>query len=362
MSRATVTDSSLNWTSEATFDQHLRWHQPPMCGTFPNSPMVGTEAALKRSGIVLFAFLSSCHGCVERTPNVCCTSDTECARLGLPPGSASEWGCSQGHICKDFYCVPEGDAPTDVRAGRCNPNAPFDSPRRVFATSSVHETELALMGDELSAFAIRDFELQMTSRTSVEDDFPLPTATGLGLEAIQGYEGVSSAPDGLTVYLTSAASTALVGVSYRPTNSSAFTSPSPVDVEGSPLSSARARLSADSMTLYWSDASHALNQARRIDGTRDSFTVPMVVTTLAVTDFAISADELTLFWSYSPGADIYVSTRTSKYMPFGSGVPVENVNSSADDVPLFVTREGCELYFRSNRTSFESIWVARRPQ
>ncbi|HSK05834.1 MAG TPA: hypothetical protein VK932_31520 [Kofleriaceae bacterium] len=254
------------------------------------------------------------------------------------------------------------DDVVDASAGRCNPNAPLGLPERVFANSSVHETDMALMGDELSAFVIRDLTVEMSRRTSVDDDFPLPTATGLGLEALQGYEGVSPMPDGLTVYLTQSFSTSGALVSYRPMESSPFTSPSFVSVDGAELVSPRVRLSADSMTLYWSDPSRTLHHARRVEGTRDSFANPFVFITVEVTDFAISADELTLYWSLSPGADIYVSTRTSKGMHFGPGVPVENVNSSSDDVPLFVTRDGCELYFRSNRTPFASIWVSRRPR
>src|SRR5689334_11065847 len=57
------------------------------------------------AGILLLASLACCT--TRRTPNVCCTSDTECAQLGLPPGSASEYSCAEGHVCRDFYCVPE---------------------------------------------------------------------------------------------------------------------------------------------------------------------------------------------------------------------------------------------------------------
>lgn len=61
---------------------------------------------MRLAGISLLASLASCDGCTERTPNVCCTSDTECARLGLPPGSASEYSCGPGQVCRDFYCMP----------------------------------------------------------------------------------------------------------------------------------------------------------------------------------------------------------------------------------------------------------------
>jgi hypothetical protein len=49
----------------------------------------------------------------RRNPDVCCTNDLECARLGLPPGSADEYGCSAGYVCREFYCTPEADAGVD---------------------------------------------------------------------------------------------------------------------------------------------------------------------------------------------------------------------------------------------------------
>lgn len=263
------------------------------------SAMASNKVAMKSIGIVLLASVASCDGCTVRTPNVCCTSDAECARLGLPPGSASEYSCSQGQICRDFYCVPETDV-VDAPAGRCNPNASFGTPRRVFPTSSVHETDMALMADELSAFVIRDFQVQMSFRTSLDADFPLPTATGLGLEALQGSDGVSPAPDGLTVYVTRPS---FIGVSYRPTASSPFTSVSQVNVDAGAIGSPRARLSADSMTLYWSTPDHTFHEAQRLAGTRDVFITALEFTTIEVLDFAISADDLTLYWSSSsPGA------------------------------------------------------------
>jgi len=67
-------------------------------------------ARRRRAALPLLAALASCDGFTERTPNVCCASDTECARLGLPPGSASEYSCGPSQVCRDFYCVPEATA------------------------------------------------------------------------------------------------------------------------------------------------------------------------------------------------------------------------------------------------------------
>lgn len=60
---------------------------------------------MKAVQLLLLVALASCS--TVRTPNVCCTSDPECARLGLPPGSVSEYSCAEGQVCRDFYCLPE---------------------------------------------------------------------------------------------------------------------------------------------------------------------------------------------------------------------------------------------------------------
>jgi hypothetical protein len=114
--------------------------------------------------LALLALLASCAGCSERAPGVCCTGDAECARLGLPPGSASEYGCSAGQVCRDFYCVaaeppdaPELDDAPDAPSGRCNPSAPFGAPVRLanMNDSQVEELSLALTGDQLKAYLVR---------------------------------------------------------------------------------------------------------------------------------------------------------------------------------------------------------------
>jgi hypothetical protein len=60
-----------------------------------------------------------------------------------------------------------------------------------------------------------------------------------------------------------------------------------------------------------------------------------------------------------------VSTRTTKNDLFGLGIPVANVNSTANDAPAALTQDGCVRYISSNRPDSlggYDIWEARRPQ
>src|SRR5688500_17193777 len=121
------------------------------------------RASLMIAGVLLLTLPAACDGCTERAPNVCCTSDSECARLGLPPGSVSEYSCGQGHVCRDFYCVPdegpdasEPDAAIDAPSGRCNPNSPFGAPTRLANVNSPFEDlSIAMTRDQLTAYLVR---------------------------------------------------------------------------------------------------------------------------------------------------------------------------------------------------------------
>jgi cysteine-rich repeat protein len=88
----------------------------------PRSP----QPLLLLAFLAFLASLASCGSLTERTANVCCTSDSECAQLGLPPGSTNEYGCAEGHVCRDFYCMPKDatDAGVDAQV-----DAPVDAPR-----------------------------------------------------------------------------------------------------------------------------------------------------------------------------------------------------------------------------------------
>ena len=333
---------------------------------------------MRALSLLLLASLAFCVGCSsERVPGVCCASDIECARLGLPPGSATEYGCSSGQVCRDFYCVaeevpdaPELDAAIDAPpSGRCNPNAPFGPPARLanMNDSQVEDLSLALAGDQLKAYLVRfasvgSYAVLTSKRASPESNFSMPTADPAlsDLLSISGEE-VYLYPSFDDLYLYYRREPFWY-VSSRLSTDAAFDYGAIIYADGTPLSAGRIMISSNSTTLYWSLADSPLHAATQ-SGNYVRFISTRSATLFNLTDFAISADELTLYYSNYPIADISRTTRTSKNVPFDVGAPVANVNTAGLDVPLYISPDDCFLYLRSGATvstSENDIWIARR--
>jgi hypothetical protein len=327
--------------------------------------------------LVSLVALASCDGCTRRTPNVCCTSDPECARLGLPPGSVSDYSCGQGHVCRDFYCVPdEGpdasgpDAAPDAPGRRCNPSAPFGTPTRVpNVNSAFEELSVALTYDQLKVYVVRSTGtvgkvLLTSARSSVESDFPAPT-TDPTLSAVVAGMGdelyLYPSSDDLVLYYRRDSGWF---VSSRLNLNNPFSVGTEVYVNGTRLNAGRVMISTNSASVYTSYTSSPLRAATR-NGADHLFVNERLVTTFDLTDFAISADELTLYYSNYPNPDTYRTTRSSKNVPFDVGLPVANVNTTGPDIPLYVSPDDCLLYLRAGATvstQENDIWIARRGQ
>ena len=308
-------------------------------------------------------------------PGVCCASDTECARLGLPPGSASEYGCGAGQICRDFYCVaeeapdaPELDAPIDAPSGRCNPNAPFGAPTPLTSLNSAfEELSISLTSNQLKAYLGRyagnDYEVVTSRRATIDSDFAAPTPDPT--------LAVLVAPVGLEVYLYPTVDDLNLYfrrdtkwfVATRSGLGESFDGGTAVYVDGIPLPAHRAVFASDSLTLYYSSNSVPLRSATRA-GANYVFFNGREASLFDLTDFAISEDQLTLYYSDFPNPDIHRTTRASRDEAFGVGLPVPNVNTTGGDVPLYVSPDDCLLFIRASATGpsqGNDIWVARRP-
>ncbi len=82
-------------------------------------------------------------------------------------------------------------------------------------------------------------------------------------------------------------------------------------------------------------------------------------------DPVLSSDGLTIYFRSdrpSPiGAfDIYVATRPTTAVSFGTPTLVPNVNSPADDGPSYISANDCRLYISSDRDGNNDIFVATR--
>jgi hypothetical protein len=264
-------------------------------------------------------------------------------------------------------------ADVDATPARCNPSSDFGTPALVAGVNSTFdEYGMSLTRDELIAFVGRyppgDAALRMTSRASITDDFgPVVEDLLVAINNVSGSE-YSAAPtaDGLILYFHRQNAMGIgIEVSTRASTTSAFAASSGVTVDGPGLDDALTPfISSDGQTLYWLDFSvFRLHAATRggtpaiFNNARDASTIDNVYNPV------LSADELTLYSSNGMGDDVLVATRADRNTPFGAGTPVNNINSPADDWPVYVTADHCVMYLASNRAGGlggTDIWVAQR--
>jgi hypothetical protein len=283
-------------------------------------------------------------------------------------------GCRVDGYYVGFDADPDGDTdgpgPADGPSRRCNPDAPFGTPVRMAnVNSALEDLSMAMTHDQLKAYFVRSTEMGgrvivTAKRESVESEFPVPT-TDPALAAVAGGPGTElylyPSSDDLVVYYRRDVTWF---ASSRLTPNNPFDAGIQVYTNGTPLPAHRAMLSASSQTIYYSSSSLPLRAATK-GSTYYTFNNDRAVTIFDLTDFAISADEFTLYYSNYPNADVFRTTRSSRNVPFDVGLPLANVNTTGPDIPLYVSPDDCFLYIRSNTagtSEANDIWVARRGQ
>lgn len=311
--------------------------------------------------------------CTRPNPAVCCVTATDCAKFDEPANSRP---CTDDYVCSDFSCVPEGQeqvdasladavedsAVADTAAPRCNPSSPFGAASLVpNVNSSLEERYVWLDPAETTMHLLRsDGGSVLTPVTAMRadkaSDFTAPTATAT-FAPIFSASGTEHMPwisgDGLSAYFhRQEAGTPGIFVSSRGTTSEPFTSGSSVTVAGAALTDALfPTVSRDGQRLYWLDYyTFRLSVADRIGGPAQ-FGGRVYVTSSGILGPVLASDELRLFYAVTEdaGADVLVATRAAVGQAFGSPTLVQNVNSTAQDTPLFISDDDCELYIASRR-------------
>lgn len=89
---------------------------------------------------------------------------------------------------------------------------------------------------------------------------------------------------------------------------------------------------------------------------------------------AVSPDELTIYWSLSSqgataGSDMFVATRPDTSSPFSGKRALTELNTALDELPSYLSADGCRLYYMSSQVTttpnfvFHSdIYVATKPK
>lgn len=288
-------------------------------------------------------------------------------------------GCgSVQNTTPDAAGTPADGAMTDgppTGTARCDPAKPFGAATLVDnINTSNDEFNFTTVRDDSVAFVGRVVQPPQASarilaaaRSGAGYATPSDTVTAAINNASGDEYSGSPVADGLLLYFhrQTAAGIGILAAA-RSDAGGTFDAGTAVTVDGSGLVNALSpAISADGQTLYWLDFNDFGKVFAATRGaTPTVFTNKRAVSTIAIGSAPVlSADELQLYYSVN-SADILVSTRASKGESFGTGVPVPNVNSTAEDIPVALSFDGCLLYISSSRPSGiggHDIWVARRP-
>lgn len=264
---------------------------------------------------------------------------------------------------------PPVDAPGS--RARCDATKPFAAPTLVPNVNSEHdERDFSLTRDEKIAFVTRSATstssmILAARRSSVDMEFSPPTQdlTVAINQANSDSYTASPTADGLTLYVSRGTDSG-VYMATRQDVDSVFDAGVVVTLASHALTSNAfyAKISGDGDTLYYGDQSFSQTfSASRVGNA--AFDGEFLVGPMISAPIVLSDDELTMY--YAGSSSVMISSRANKTAVFGAGSLVPNVSSSAFDLPVALTSDGCVLYISSNRAEglggFD-IWEAHRPQ
>lgn len=278
---------------------------------------------------------------------------------GSPPGSPE--------AALPMPPSPEDGAPPGADAGadaarpttRCTRGAPFGAPELVAELSTAaSEAAASLTEDELTVYFARNGSLMLATRASREQPFGNVRSAGLSGSGTDDNPALSF--DGRQLFFSSTArgDSGATEIFVAQVMGGALSAPAPV--RGVPPESTDPFPNGDASALYYS--------ASRDGGLPDLWIATGLGAgsgfseqRLPVSDTesdgqpVLSRDELSLYFgSRRAGtlglSDIFVATRARTSDPFTNAVSLgPTVNSAANDLPLFVSTDGCVLYFSSDR-------------
>jgi hypothetical protein len=305
-----------------------------------------------------------------------------CGNVRKAGGESGSDVDSGGSDSTDGATAPDGAAAdADGTPARCDPVQPF-GPGEEIATWDIGlgEDKIDLSADELSATISHccgsgggsDWDINYTARETRDEPFAAPQPLG-GVNTTGVQRGPRMSPDGMTLYVTTRATTYDISSSVRADPDATFGPLAPVaDLngttddsdpfvlpDGSAVYFASTRVAAQGYDIY--------SAARNATGFDQPEPVPGDVNTVADEGAPIVTDGgLTIYFSSRRGGgagdfDIYVATRASRSDPFGPATVLEQLNSIRIDAPSWVSPDGCQLYYTSAVSGKYLLYVAVRP-
>jgi WD40-like Beta Propeller Repeat len=275
-----------------------------------------------------------------------------------------------------------GDTGARVDAGQplgCDPSKPFGAPVAVTELrSSSAEGALRLTPDELTGvfWSARPggpstINIYGAKRSNKSSPFGAIALLANAIGADEQFDPTVTADDLMLVFSVYTSGAYKLMWSSRATTSDAFAGASPATSLNTSHDDHQPFLSSDGSLVYFSSDRSGQSEIYEARASEPGvFGAPTVISELSIAGYTaerpvVSADGLTIFLSSNrPGGkgkdDIWVASRASTASGFSSPVALAQLNSSATEVPDWISPDGCRLYLDSDRSGGGHIYLSAR--
>jgi hypothetical protein len=277
----------------------------------------------------------------------------------------------QGDVPID--ATPDVTVDADAGPPSCARLDPFGPPRDFGELRPGEEIQWGrLTGDELTVVYGEGITLRIADRPDRTSPFG-PGQVIASTEVVRG-SGFNADPmlsdDGLTLYFTSKNSTsnlADIYVAVRPTRAAVFGPPSQLAFVNSGFEDFHPYVIPPG--IWFTSVRDAGTELWWAPTAGASFGAPTPQAGLGSSFYAgnptLTLDRLTLYFASTHpegqgGLDIWSARQTASFEGFTDIRPVTELATSFDELPLFVSRDGCRLYFQTNRSGRSRIFVAEK--
>lgn len=294
------------------------------------------------------------------------------ACVGEAPVGAADGGTGDGGDLPGDGGGPASDA---IATGRCDATKDFEAPTLMAELSTgLDDLAFTMTRDELLAFVGRGQPTVIMQSTRATPTAPFGAPTDTSLAAVNTGATAKLEPtttgDGLTLYYAiqqPGSGDKSIFVASRSTTGEPFAAGQQLFSRGPLVRDASPHASTAGSMLYWvgvgqPPAKTSLLQAQRDRGALlpDSRTVASDVDRPV-----LSSDDLTLYYYDPDGQDIRRASRTDRNATFSAGKVVGSLSSTAKDIPLYLTYDGCVMVLASDRPGglggFD-LYMATRPK
>lgn len=295
------------------------------------------------------------------------TSSTSSGKVGSSSGAASSSGAGTS-TSSGVVVTP-----------KCDPAKPFGAAVSLGdkINTSAFEDGGSLTADELTIVFMRasdntHAQVMMATRATIDAPFGDPAPVAAPGNTNLWPPWISS--DGLTLYWSVLGNTMDVFMSSRASKDAAFTNKDSSPFQNNNYDEFRPASTAGGNEMFFLANKNAGSGGLRAwHSLKNNGTFgPISELTELTADgqdgsLAISGDGLTMYFasdrtgSTNNTYDVYVARRDNRAASFGGVTRVAEVSTDKEDVPSFISNDGCRLYLGSNRSGSGDLFVATKP-